>query len=124
MKSEKIARQEIERLFASDNYISLRSLDKPVQMPMENIISLQGIAEPMMPEIEISLNPLGMLSNESDTQGVVMKILQNRCEHLSPGVECNVGGFGSLQCLDGPFHRQCPFKQRHAYLNSRKTEKA
>ncbi|MBI4019660.1 MAG: hypothetical protein HY364_05445 [Candidatus Aenigmarchaeota archaeon] len=121
MKSEKIARQEIERLFASDNYISLKPLDKPVQMPMENIISLEGMAEPVMPDIEISLDLLGMFPNESDTQGLVMKILQNRCEHLSPGVECNVGGFGSLQCLDQPFHNQCPFKQNHAELERQKT---
>ncbi|MBI4014808.1 MAG: hypothetical protein HY365_02535 [Candidatus Aenigmarchaeota archaeon] len=42
----------------------------------------------------------------------VTGLLRGKCEHLS-GIECNVGGFGSLSCLEESYHCECPFKARH-----------
>lgn len=54
-----------------------------------------------------------------ERQNNMSKLLRGKCEHLSV-IECNVGGFGSLSCLDGDYHEGCPFKKRHALHQSLK----
>ena len=133
-RMEETVRRELAQLFKEEQrpYISLKSLDK-ILSENEAYVSLESLGKPLLPEEDscISLNardtPLQAVDNEKDApaaEGIVMKILRNSCEHLSQGVECNVGGFGSLRCLDESFHNACPFKQRHAYLSAKKTGKA
>lgn len=46
---------------------------------------------------------------------------EKTCEHLSPTIECNVGGFGELRCTDPEFHGKCPYKERFIQIkNERK----
>jgi hypothetical protein len=42
-----------------------------------------------------------------------LNVIQNKCEHLSPMIECNVGGNGTVHCLKEDFHTFCPYKVRH-----------
>ena|SRR3989338_1286908 len=38
-----------------------------------------------------------------------------KCPFLSPYLECNVGGFGSLACHEPAFHDRCEHKKPHAH---------
>lgn len=38
---------------------------------------------------------------------------KEKCEHLSPVMECFAGGFGHIRCFDQDFHENCRFKLNH-----------
>lgn len=73
-------RRAVATLFGED-YVSLDILDEPGTE--ENIVSLAILDKPLRRE---------------------------KCKHLSPGMNCNVGGFSHAGCLDESFHSHCKFK--------------
>lgn len=77
-------RRDVASLFADNNYISLDILDK-------------------MPDEHISLNILDK----------PVSLPKKKCHLLSPTMECNVGGFAHLGCMDESFHSHCKFKLLH-----------
>ncbi|MBI2075938.1 MAG: hypothetical protein HYT72_01680 [Candidatus Aenigmarchaeota archaeon] len=38
---------------------------------------------------------------------------KEKCEHLSPVLECFAGGFGHIRCFEPAFHENCRFKLNH-----------
>ena len=79
-------RKDVAALFADNNYVSLDILDK-------------------MPEEHISLNILD--------KPIRTEKPREKCYLLSPTMECNVGGFAHLGCMDESFHSHCKFKLLH-----------
>ena len=84
-------KKELAKLFVDDGNVSLTSL--------ENLHSLED--------------------TYIDTD-VLNKQFLDKCQHLSKVVECNVGGFGTLKCVDENFHNECPFKKKHSELMQKK----
>jgi hypothetical protein len=40
------------------------------------------------------------------------KIMKTECPYISPTLECMLGGFGNLNCLDPKFHENCEAKEK------------
>jgi len=42
----------------------------------------------------------------------IEKIIRRDCPYISPTLECLLDGFGSLNCLDPEFHKNCSIKEK------------
>lgn len=40
-------------------------------------------------------------------------VSRQKCPHLSPLINCNVGGFAHMGCTDPNFHEHCKFRAAH-----------
>ena len=80
----------------------------------EGYISLDVLNNVKEKEEYVSLNILdvktegGVINLSVLDKPVAVK--KEKCLHLSPLFNCNVGGFGHLGCMDPVFHNHCKFK--------------
>ncbi len=40
-------------------------------------------------------------------------VAHTKCPHLSHIIDCNAGGFGTLECMRPDFHEKCSFRAKH-----------
>ncbi|MFC2143593.1 hypothetical protein ACFLQN_04305 [Candidatus Aenigmatarchaeota archaeon] len=37
---------------------------------------------------------------------------EGKCKHISMSLDCMIGGFGNLQCMNTHYHKKCKYKTR------------
>ncbi len=42
-----------------------------------------------------------------------VSVPKEKCKHLSPLLDCNIGGSAHLGCMDGNFHAHCKLRLLH-----------
>lgn len=95
-------RKSVAKLFGED-YISLDSLDNVKSEEKGEFSPLNILDSPV--ETETTIN-LGILDRP-------VHVPKQKCPHLSPLINCNVGGFAHLGCMDEAFHAHCKFRAAH-----------
>ncbi len=50
---------------------------------------------------------------DESRKGKYKYVAHSKCPHLSRLIDCNAGGFGTLECMRPDFHEKCGFRARH-----------
>ena len=98
--SDHISLDILDRIIYSQNYSS-REKKNDNHIPLDILDVFHQKTDKTKDERYISLDILDK------------KLRKEKCEHLSPVMDCFAGGFGHIRCFDQDFHENCSFKLNH-----------